>query len=189
MDTTIKWYEDPIYIKMCEKGWEIQDYLTKPMPNYYLPEHPIVGDVVFIKHPSESRYFRQQKSFLDRSPWTYESHTETRDIVAFVTNTNGYGGGKIGFEDWKGVEVYVPCVQYWFDVGAIIWLPRQDQLQEMVFSVCPKTTLDTFHLLAFMQFAYEGMDLVDSMEQLWLAFVYKENYNKVWYEDDWIAQV
>ncbi len=67
-----------------------------------------------------------------------------------------------------------------------VWLPRQDQLQAMVFSVSPPTALDIFHLLAFMQFAHSAMDEVDSMEQLWLAFVMKEKYNKTWDGEEWV---
>ena len=64
----------------------------------------------------------------------------------------------------------------------LIWLPRQDQLQEMVESECP--------LALFLKF-YRWMDLTDiagfddSMEQLWLAFVMKEKYNKVWDGNEW----
>ena len=65
------------------------------------------------------------------------------------------------------------------------WLPRQDQLQEMVFSIIPKTALDKFGLIAFMQFASEEMDGANSMEQLWMAFVMKEVYNKVWNGEEW----
>ena len=63
-----------------------------------------------------------------------------------------------------------------------IWLPQQDQLQDMIKSECP--------LALFLKF-YRWMDLTDiagfddSMEQLWLAFVMKEKYNKVWDGNEW----
>ena len=74
-----------------------------------------------------------------------------------------------------------------------LWLPRQDQLQEMV-----KGNKHS-HLLAheFALWCHGGEEfgriiLAEdphcdwSMEQLWLAFVMKKKYNKVWKDDKWI---
>jgi len=71
-----------------------------------------------------------------------------------------------------------------------VWLPRQDQLQEMVGEEYPIDLLYGFHRF----YNTMGCDLYPhtingaktSMEQLWLAFVMKEKYNKVWYGSDWI---
>jgi len=79
-----------------------------------------------------------------------------------------------------------------------IWLPRQDQLQEMV-----KGTKH-MHLLAYEFAAYfhgtidplyqnigrdnYTVDSDGSMEQMWLAFVMKEKYNKVWDGSEWIKR-
>ena len=61
-----------------------------------------------------------------------------------------------------------------------IWLPRQDQLQEM---------LDVHHytlLEKCWDFAQSTNGwMFDSMEQLWLAFVMKEKYNKLWNGEGW----
>ena len=68
-----------------------------------------------------------------------------------------------------------------------IWLPRQDDLQEMV---------KPLELYAFYHWVYradqrDGDYLPDcnkvytSMEQLWLAFVMSEKYNKVWNGEEW----
>ena len=68
-----------------------------------------------------------------------------------------------------------------------IWLPRQDQLQEMVrrdnqdfpnFALNFCTWVSTKLWSPF-------LDKFTSMEQLWLAFVMKENYNKVWDSSRW----
>lgn len=70
-----------------------------------------------------------------------------------------------------------------------IWLPRQDQLQEMI-----GVGLDSFYMLwhEYEVFAScitpEWADNLDSMEQLWLAFVMKEKYNKVWVNDEWVKR-
>lgn len=67
-----------------------------------------------------------------------------------------------------------------------IWLPRQDQLQEMV----NEDWAITFAHFCVWFSKYELILLGDikSMEQLWLAFVMKEKYGKVWDGEDWIKQ-
>ena len=69
----------------------------------------------------------------------------------------------------------------------IIWLPRQDQLQEMVegeplqqlyrfnewLTDCAKEPENYHH------------NFENSMEQLWLAFVMKEKYQKTWDGEKW----
>jgi len=78
-----------------------------------------------------------------------------------------------------------------------IWLPRQDQLQEMVLS---KEEPD-FNFVYWLEIFYEWYENekgyyfdkedneVDfkSMEQLWLAFVMAEKYNKRWDGKEWIT--
>ncbi len=62
-----------------------------------------------------------------------------------------------------------------------IWLPRQDQLQEM-FTSCLNILLDDFYV--FLSEDYYNKKGVywyfDSMEQFWLVFIMKEKYNKTW---------
>jgi hypothetical protein len=79
-----------------------------------------------------------------------------------------------------------------------IWLPRQDQLQEMV-GIDKKYSfnrvIENFYKFAESTYPFmdecgwksEG-DIHHSFEQLWLAFVMKENFEKEWNEDkkDWI---
>lgn len=66
----------------------------------------------------------------------------------------------------------------------VIWLPRQDQLQEMV-------RLDAITLTQLLADYVIGHKLdpaklpQPSMEQLWLAFVMQEKYNKVWNGEEW----
>ncbi len=67
----------------------------------------------------------------------------------------------------------------------LIWLPRQDQLQEMV-----TTEHMPIHLIQRLNEWWQGLgywlDKTDwSMEQLWLAFVMKVKYNKVWKGEEW----
>ncbi len=78
----------------------------------------------------------------------------------------------------------------------LIWLPRQEDLQEMVeltgyrFTFC-----ETFTKTEPKHFIWEGERHIgqwyvkgNSMEQLWLAFVMKEKYQKVWNGTDWVKE-
>lgn len=69
-----------------------------------------------------------------------------------------------------------------------IWLPTQGQLQKMVFD--KKKHLDGSGLAYSFDKFLETLDDNNiaglSMEQLWLAFVMKELYNKIWNGEDWI---
>ncbi len=87
-----------------------------------------------------------------------------------------------------------------------VWLPSQDELQEMVFGqpsstqvqglTIPHETEWQDTLPKLMMFAYNlntewntvtfsSRVEYNSMEQLWLAFVMKEKYAKVWNGEKW----
>ena len=66
----------------------------------------------------------------------------------------------------------------WF--GTYLWLPRQDQLQEMLHKEF------VLQLIDLQDMVEEGRwHDVDSMEQLWLAFVMKEKHGKTWNGTEW----
>jgi hypothetical protein len=80
------------------------------------------------------------------------------------------------------------------DFYGYTWLPRQDQLQEMLI---PRPYYSMLNLLSFFNdYVWSFTDYDDlkaeenypfkSMEQLWLAFVMKEKYNKIWSNGEWI---
>jgi len=86
-----------------------------------------------------------------------------------------------------------------------IWLPRQDQLQEMVFPEDPFWRhIDEFHDFAFQRQTlgvmphYCAIKEADeqeryvmqfkSMEQLWLAFVMHELHGKKWDGEKWVKE-
>jgi len=67
--------------------------------------------------------------------------------------------------------------------NGVTWLPRQDQLQDMVelSGHLPRTKISYFYKKLednYYQFFF-------SMEKLWLTFVMKEKYNKKWNGVDW----
>ena len=76
-----------------------------------------------------------------------------------------------------------------------MWLPRQDQLQEMIdwfkytkLDFCNGTN-KAYKLMLWVTLESPGSYWIhgNSMEQLWLAFVMKEKYNKVWNGEDWVS--
>lgn len=75
----------------------------------------------------------------------------------------------------------------WYAVGKG-WLPRQDQLQEMVkhspydcfFDGVPNDNGGEKQKIEHYFLQFES-----SWEQLWLAFVMKEKFGKVWNGEDW----
>lgn len=67
-----------------------------------------------------------------------------------------------------------------------IWIPRQDQLQEMI--GINDIDYDFFHdgiVDWFRQKHYKNM--FSSMEQLWLCYVMEEKYNEQWSGQEWTA--
>jgi len=79
-------------------------------------------------------------------------------------------------------------VRFW-NSGGYIWLPRQDQLQEILgYPKC--NAIEGF--VKFYGLINENMwfikpELFDySLEQAWLMYVMKRKYNKVWDGGSWI---
>lgn len=72
-----------------------------------------------------------------------------------------------------------------YDKERYIWLPRQDQLQDMVNHGYEIKTNVLKDIYSFKLYNDEYGAKFKSMEQLWLAFVMKENYDKIWEEDQW----
>jgi hypothetical protein len=68
-----------------------------------------------------------------------------------------------------------------------VWLPRQDQLQEMVIEryATPWDLAIAFsNVLMGDNASY--FDNFDSMEKLWLAFIMHEKYKSTWKDGDWV---
>jgi len=78
----------------------------------------------------------------------------------------------------------------------VIWLPRQDQLQEMVIEKGEWITDEIYRLVCDFSTFVEVICVMGrgdyrlrdfkSYEQLWLAFVMREKYGKVWNGEDWV---
>lgn len=84
-------------------------------------------------------------------------------------------------------SVIVQMPSKWSWKPKVIWLPRQDQLQDMVdwSGYGYKVSTICYQIDEF----YEKGGIVwGSMEQLWLAFVMHEKYGKKWNGGDWVCQ-
>jgi len=70
-----------------------------------------------------------------------------------------------------------------------VWLPRQDQLQEMLLKYWwsdeqPGNNISVM-LQKFDWWLNDTCPKYQAMEQLWLAFVMKEKHNKIWDGERW----
>jgi hypothetical protein len=147
------------YIKMCEKATEIQKAWN---PNL----HDFVFDIANNKNVWGRRSIR---------------------VITFVSDDWFHVGG---YQDKSTKKYY-------------IGLPRQDQLQGMleekdilglIFGFkdfCdPTDSLGTMPHPVSVRYAEKEEKYIKqftSMEQLWLAFVMKNNYKKVWNGVNWIS--
>lgn len=181
-----------LYIEMCEKTQEIQEIGEK----------------------------RKGFDFFERFGDIYVSfkYFEDPDQFIYVIGT-----------DSKSEHYNFICKYDSEDDMGYIWLPRQDQLQDMIkgtifdkinkfnkfffpllFKINPE--IDEKKLEEFKKAWKENIDLVvkslrkvpvidsteesiefinistnvfESIEQLWLAFIMKEKYNKIWKDGNW----
>jgi len=88
--------------------------------------------------------------------------------------------------------IYDSHKSYVYGIPLCIWLPRQDQLQEMLslHNLWAKTLAFEFFLRKEGSYDIKSYAFqFTSMEQLWLAFVMKEKYNKVWNGEDWVKEI
>ena len=68
----------------------------------------------------------------------------------------------------------------------LAWLPKQDQLQELLFEVWNGSIslqIKIGYITDF--FDTYNEDQIKTMEQVWLALLMKERYNKLWNGEDW----
>ena len=92
-----------------------------------------------------------------------------------------------------GVEVVMRLLDRYsmmYCPGEKVWLPRQDQLQEMVTYIGGRWVVEQyFHNYLHSIYTHDraGEDK-DSMEQLWLAFVMREEYGKIWNGKTWVKE-
>lgn len=69
-------------------------------------------------------------------------------------------------------------------LNGMVWLPRQDQLQIMIYERGYNNYF--YYHNRFTKFLDENFRDFLTYEQLWLAFVMHEKYNKRWDGEEWI---
>ena len=172
-----------IYVKMCEKAKEIQEFAPLDFGSWYAYLRPLTG---LWCHPDDKGgpYGKDRDYFL--------AHPIRPNVNLIVEDFDG-----------SPMHIYEEYIEH-------CWLPRQDQLQAMVMSSgMDVTTLDCFavsllgnrfhdfcereynKLRLYLRSQYIGVVVglcFASFEQLWLAFVMKERFGKVWdfEKEDWM---
>ena len=144
----------------------------------------------------------------DKFEWEYQQaaviwkngHTEGL-VGVLLTREPLYGLTWEGSDWWihngKIRGEHAKCLLSEEDPDArVIWLPRQDQLQGMVYESYKMDVTDSPYLrnLTMLRDIHEftqmnrknNISQLVSMEQLWLAFVMKEKYSKIWDGEKWI---
>lgn len=141
------------YIKVCEKAEKMQ-----------IEWKPSIGDYVWRKYT----IFGEE---IDQKIWPDKIHEII--ILHYKSGIDGYfhacttdGKERIFKHPWQ------------IEKETCIWLPRQDQLQDMM----KEGIENTWGLFSrfYKWFSTKFSCITWSFEQLWLAFVIKEKYNKVW---------
>lgn len=96
-------------------------------------------------------------------------------------------------------EFFIP--RTFKEVDIMVWLPRQDELQVMMLPDPKakdawgdpvehdyKTDYVFWLVQSFANSIQERKRSQQTMEQLWLRFVMKEKFGKIWSNDEWIKE-
>jgi len=156
------------YIKMCREAKEIQKLWNKE-----------IGDTCAVIWKEDGNTGGLQGCILQQEP-IYG--------ISFRVGEWWVYNGKIDCEHLRKKLKEIP------DFVDVIWLPRQDQLQEIRMrndteKYVPQS-LEDLHL-EFHSWCYKPEEVskeqpikhYSSMEQLWLAFCQKKLYNKIWNDE------
>ena len=88
--------------------------------------------------------------------------------------------GDLDADEFKGFKKDNPDYNPRHDGTYRVWLPRQDQLQEMALFQDPIP--HTLHALKEFSLKHE---YCKTLEQLWLSFIMMDCYNKQWDGEEW----
>jgi hypothetical protein len=161
----------PEYVLLCSKAEEMQNYWRKPAWEILhengweeLKSNINVGDI--FSHG----LYRQWSIVCDKIT-NLAKHLGPENVNYFTYRIEHDRGGHYFEQKHDGL-----ASEYF------IWLPRQDQLQDMVidnFGTVRGKNAVSLMLLEFHFFMNSGVAF-PSAEQLWIAFVMKEKFNKQW---------
>lgn len=156
-------------IKMCEKAKQLQK-LWKPK----------VGDWVWRKYT----VFGEE---VDSQIWDKDKMEEII-ILTYASDVDGY------FQATKDGEERIFNSHNEMHKKTCIWLPTQEQLQEMVNE--EEYSIDGFtygfshfcHYDEINGYSPQPSEIFSDYNELWLAFVMYEKWNKIWTGKDWIKE-
>jgi hypothetical protein len=182
------------YIKMCQEAKEIQSLWATEYQSKY--------DCVFV------RSFQYYKRSCKGSTSEFKLKDTAKENPSWVAAHNGirgieYVSHSCKKQNFSKIDKTFPdtdCLveldtvrnplldEQWLPVEWLVWLPRQDQLQDMVKAKGNIAGHYIPYALVLSIVEFVGNNIThqfDSMEQLWMAFVMKEKYNKVWNGETW----
>lgn len=168
------------YIDMCEKAKELQNIIFKQKKLiqgdiYYINE----SSEIFIPYDEDREIWFEKEDGTNGLWWVKDTRTNHMPIPYTILESESY------FYKYEDNELN------------FVWLPRQDQLQEMVvkenYNHNP-VLIQNFHEFVWdielCQYQFSREIWYDiSMEKLWLAFVMYKKYNKKWdrEKEKWIV--
>ena len=117
---------------------------------------------------------------------------ESGDYIAWISHPLVRLLGGKAYDAWRLLYPNQETMQYSLvhqnSLRQHPWLPRQDQLQEMVkekSDVYPWTLNRRFWKWSHGFYEHEIAGYYNSFEKLWLAFVMSQRYGKVWDGEKW----
>jgi len=182
------------YIKMCD---------CKELQNAWFVRQGGIPDLAFIKVGGHykrsiiSRGLIKSQENTSHFEWSDYSVTNPQyfNAISGVIGRRTIVDGSTG-ENFIDLDETFPVTRQlllesfedisnerWYRIEDCIWLPRQDQLQEMVEGTIYEKLGKLYREIVAMDF-YP----CDSAEQLWLAFVMREKYGKVWDGEKWVNE-
>jgi hypothetical protein len=146
-------------IKMCEKSEEIQELSPK------IPEEnsPLIGK--YLHRDEGSIFWIPEKKEFGMLKW------DNDEGLYLIGGTYGWT-----MEIWPPPEADSSKRRHY----KLVWLPRQDELQNILSREKQASIVWTIP-------SYQAFIAGETTwEQLWLAFVMKEKWGKIWNGEDWV---
>jgi len=106
-------------------------------------------------------------------------------------DVDGYKKGNLQVDHHDNLLIH----GWWRGKSNHVWLPRQDQIQEMMGSLLDKRVEYQKCCYCYAEKIYRFADsdscklpIASTMEQLWLAFYMWEKHKKTWNGDKWMRE-
>ncbi|KKK75808.1 hypothetical protein LCGC14_2870000 [marine sediment metagenome] len=167
---------------------EIQSQRTDTGDSRYYVKEDIWGfsdqNIEDRKSESEGIATWYSRKYPEKPPYKHEPILEAGAIEICA--------GMLGVEDSNDIQMTVWTVLQNYP-DKFIWLPRQENIQEMLWSDFSEFSLPSAEIKLLMEFIYANKEYVFSFDGLkdgrtiiWLAFYMKEVHSKKWTEKGWV---